>query len=265
MDPEHRSRATGSSGASGSGGGGGGWHARGGKRRAPHVDGDGNGDPALDFFSPTFDARKALYTPGLAPPMKVKPLDCLARARVLLPAEMPEHVPPASLKRTDRSAESIAAQERAKSRTVVREQQQLKLRGDHNPLQDIMDSVNPKAPVAMLRAVCEARGRVRVVTRHARGVRGVAVGFLVAFDKYLNLLLRDVDEDYVVRVQVARTKVQTVAPAAPGGAGTSAGVEGVTEALQRTRVRWRPKQEKRRRHLKQVLLRGDSVVMVSKA
>jgi small nuclear ribonucleoprotein (snRNP)-like protein len=37
---------------------------------------------------------------------------------------------------------------------------------------------------------------VRVVTRHATGVRGVAFAYVKAFDRYVNLILQDVTESY---------------------------------------------------------------------
>lgn len=46
-------------------------------------------DPALDFFSPLFDAAKALAAPGLKPPRpKARPLDNVAKCRALLPPEL---------------------------------------------------------------------------------------------------------------------------------------------------------------------------------
>ncbi len=49
------------------------------------------GDASLDFFSPQFDAAKALATPGLQPPdAEAQPLDYVAKCRFLLPAELPE-------------------------------------------------------------------------------------------------------------------------------------------------------------------------------
>jgi small nuclear ribonucleoprotein (snRNP)-like protein len=39
-----------------------------------------------------------------------------------------------------------------------------------------------------------------VVTRHRSGVRGVATGFLTAFDRHMNLIMRDVHEEYTVLV-----------------------------------------------------------------
>ena len=53
-----------------------------------------------------------------------------------------------------------------------------------------MTAIKPESPLAMLKPVAERHGRLRVVTRHSSGVRGVAVGFLIAFDRYMNLLMR---------------------------------------------------------------------------
>ncbi len=50
--------------------------------------------------------------------------------------------------------------------------------------------------------------RVRVVTRHACGVRGVAVGSLRSFDKFFNMVLADVEEIYTVMVKEHREKAR---------------------------------------------------------
>lgn len=65
-------------------------------------------------------------------------------------------------------------------------------------------------PLAVLAKWQSAAQRIYVVTRHASGVRGRAIGTLMAFDKYLNLLLRDVEEAYTVIVKVQRVKQQVV-------------------------------------------------------
>lgn len=97
-----------------------------------------------------------------------------------------------------------------------------------------------QGPLLLLRDWYAQRQRVRVVTRHERGVRGVAVGLLLAFDKHLNLVLRDVEETYTVLVTAERV----------GASG---------------KVRRCPKQERRQRKLKQVFLVGSGVVAVSAA
>lgn len=48
--------------------------------------------PALDFFSPAFDAALALATPGLQPPLaSVAPRDNITRCRDLLPPDHPDY------------------------------------------------------------------------------------------------------------------------------------------------------------------------------
>lgn len=95
-------------------------------------------------------------------------------------------------------------------------------------------------PLSLLRQWYQVKQTVRVITRHDRGIRGVATGNLVAFDKHFNLVLRDVEESYTVLLHVQR-------PTQSGG------------------VRSCRRQEKRHRKMKQVFVAGNSVVLVSAA
>jgi len=122
------------------------------------------------------------------------------------------------------------------------------------PLPEIMALVGDASPLASLRRWLGDRRRVTVVTRHAAGVRGRAVGTLVAFDRYMNLVLRDVEETYTVIVKVARVKEQQLPAADPQ-----------QQRQTRQRVRWCRKQEHRFRRLDLVMVKGDQVVLVAAA
>lgn len=69
-------------------------------------------------------------------------------------------------------------------------------------LEAVQQLVKPGGPLGVLRSWHEQKRRVRVVTRHACGVRGTAVGLLAAYDKFMNLVLQDVHEQYTVLVKV---------------------------------------------------------------
>lgn len=103
-----------------------------------------------------------------------------------------------------------------------------------------MDAIT-SGPLLLLKTATAEQARVRVLTRHVRGVRGTCTGTLVVFDKYMNLVLRDVEEEYTVLLRLERE------PRPDGRLG-----------------RGRRRQERRRRTLKQVFVRGDSVVCVQR-
>eukprot|EP00958_Prasinococcus_capsulatus_P029406 scaffold7417_cov417-Prasinococcus_capsulatus_cf.AAC.3 len=105
-------------------------------------------------------------------------------------------------------------------------------------------------PFGVLRRCYQNKQRVKVVTRHHKGVRGTCIGFLMAFDKYMNMVLRDVDEEYTVLIRVVRQCGQKTRDAED---------EQSTTGL-KTRVC--RKQEHRKRHIVQLLIRGDAVVFV---
>ena len=200
----------------------------------------------LDFFSTSFDAALALATPGVEPPVPGAPLlDTLAKCRVLLPPEMEESLaaaPPAV--RAAPRPEAAAARERAVSRQAAVAARERALLARPPLLPALHAAVAASGgPLALLAGWLESRARVRVVSRHGRGVRGVAVGLLRAFDRFFNLVLADVEENYTVRLRSVR---ETVGPDGTPG---------------RSRAAFT--QEHRRRRLKQVFLRGEHVVLVS--
>eukprot|EP00250_Pteridium_aquilinum_P029773 c40102_g1_i1 orf=210-944(+) len=150
---------------------------------------------SLDFFSPDFDALKALHAKDLAPPNpRVRPLDNLSSCRRILPEEIPESIINAPAK-VPRSAESILAQERAKAHKSTI----LQKAAERERQVKIFDKIAEKlkhGPVGLLAECYQHKLRVKVWTRHTHGVRGSLTGFLLAFDKHLNLVLRDIDEEY---------------------------------------------------------------------
>lgn len=116
-------------------------------------------------------------------------------------------------------------------------------------------------PLSVLRQCFQEKHRVRVVTRHRKGVRGICWGFLVAFDKYMNMVLKDVDEEYTTLIKILRHTGKLMMENVEGV--ENDGDEGRSST--RGRMRLCRKQDHRKRHIAQLLLRGDSVVMISRA
>ncbi|KAH7294044.1 hypothetical protein KP509_28G054000 [Ceratopteris richardii] len=244
---------------------------------------------SIDFFSADFNPLKALSTKDLAPPNpRVRPLDNLSACRRILPKEVPESIINAPAK-APRSAESILAQERAKAH----KSNLLKKAVERERQTKILDKIAEKAkegPIGLLAECYQKKSKVKVWTRHTHGVRGTLTGFIIAFDKHLNLVLRDIDEEYSVRRWVPRLvrrrgrscKNQQVEedlhrqPSLHASVqlpeGTSQSVDSKTDGdneiddltSQMKELRIFPKLEHRRRHLKQVFLRGDSVIIIQK-
>lgn len=237
--------------------------------------------PHLNFLSRDFDPLEALHTEGLEPPNpRVRPLDNLNKCRYILPKEVSESILNVSHK--SRSAESIEAQERAKARTSLL----LEKAAEKARQVKIFDMLAEKAkgPLCFLSACYYEKGRVQVWTRHTHGVRGNLFGFLKGFDGHLNMILQDVEEVYTVRRLVPRlirkrgrgSKIPAESHnECPSNVAESSNlstiseqsaekltkeIDEISEGLKELRLF--PKLEHRRRHVGQVFLRGDSVVMV---
>ena len=216
--------------------------------------------PALDFRSVMFNPTLALATPGLEPPQpRAKALDNLNKFRHagLLPPH-DEHAKNPTV-RQPRSAESIAAQKRAIERAATFKEQDRRYYSARVP---IITALSEKCaanggPLSLLLKAMTTRRRIRVVTRHASGVRGTAVAYLLAFDKYMNLILQDVTETYTVRLMRRREVGMSNGMSMSNGNGNGMGTG--------SRTRCAPVLEHRRRHVQQVFLRGEQIVLVSMA
>ena len=219
---------------------------------APRPTAAGADDPRLDFFSASFDAALALATPSLPPPRpRVRTLESLALCEALLPPEVDvgggaQGRPRRQQPQRRRNEEEVAEQQARRQYAIERGARA------HRRAQSAADAVAAsfeaiagdaaKGPLRVLAVAAADARRVRVVTRHRKGVRGSMVGRVLLFDRHCNIVMRDVDEEFRVRLRRGRRVVR----------------ESPTPS-----VSFRPITEVRTRHMHQVLVRGESVVLVS--
>jgi small nuclear ribonucleoprotein (snRNP)-like protein len=203
---------------------------------------DADVDPALklDFRSVHFDPLLALrQRPPLTTPRDVRPLDNVRKFRPLLPEGDPQRPDPTAARRR-RDEASFAAQALAKDRAATFREASERAKTREPALARILADAKARGgPLSLLVRAQERGHRVAIVTRHASGVRGVARATVVAFDRHLNMVLRDVRETYTVRLREEVPRED--------GPGT------------RTKVRL----DARERSVQQAFLRGEQVVTVA--
>jgi len=188
-------------------------------------------DSGLDFCSSDFNPRRALTSASTRPPVpEARPLDNILKCRIYLHDSHPLALPLDARKASQRRP--LLANKVQSSREESRH-----IRED--TIAAMMRYLDDQGPFTWLSRKARQGDRVRVVTKHRKGgIRGEAIGKLVAFDKHMNLVLRDVEEKYTVRVFKDRQNMH----------GSS---------IQR------PILEKRKRSMPNVLLTGRSVVLLS--
>lgn len=110
-----------------------------------------------------------------------------------------------------------------------------------------------EGPMSILQKCVQDQVRIKVITRKLNGIRGFCTGLLVAFDKHWNLALQDVDETY--------SRPRFPKPEYDNGQKLAAAAEKVGESVIRIE-KTRRKTQLCQRHVPQLVLRGEHVVLV---
>lgn len=202
----------------------------------------------LDFAHPDFDPALALRPDsGAIPPYpRMRALDTVRQCRRLLPGA---EASTSTRGHSSRDLASFAAQALARQRAERFVKQEEEFAKREKLCDAFANSKHAKeGPLRVLRDARERRERVRVVTRHGRGVRGVAFAYVAAFDKFANMVLTDVQETYTVRIMREVEKY------------SQSDANGLEVQLSTRRA---PKLEERSRHMQQIFVRGEQIVSVS--
>lgn len=190
-------------------------------------------DPRIDVYNTSFDPDYVLANSQLlAPIMNVPPHDNISKCIHLLPG----YVVPKRYIRDNKPTPHVQKvnPDQTTSKNILQRIAEASSTFADNSTGNVVEK---DSPLSLLFDCMKQKVRVRIIIRRANGVRGSVDGYIRAFDKHFNLLLTDVDEECIVNKQPMRK-------AALG------------RFVCRTNVL--------RRHLPQVLLRGDNVVLVAK-
>ena len=197
-------------------------------------------DAALDLLSPKFDPCLALAADHVPVPCPdVRPLNNINECRRLLPESSAAAILPGDLGHLRPGSKHALAPKTAngKGATAAGTAPEAKKARGPAKLADVWRRSCHDGASGMLRKLRQRR--VRVIVSREDGVRGWMEGRLELYDAHLNLVLRDVREEFVELSQV------------DAGATCASGSVGGAPCV------WRS------RRLAQLLLRGDSVVSVS--
>ena len=223
-------------------------------------------DPYAALSADMHDVMKANPSVGQAPM-----IDNVSKFRQLLPREDPQHLVPS--KRSAAAAAATRAQQKAKaaSGTSAAVTHKIAIPGAFTALADRFD----KGPFALLRDIHTKKQRVRVMVRYVDCIRGTLTGYVLAFDKHFNMILRDVDEVYSGRATKAGATDEK-----NGGIGIDGKLSNVeVEVKRRTcfvggsgggrKSNTNANNDNglllKRRHIQQMLVRGDCGVMIWRA
>jgi len=133
-------------------------------------------------------------------------------------------------------------------------------------------SISGVGPLALLKSLFFKKCRVKVLIRRAAGVRGICTGFLRAFDKHFNMFMVDVNEEYS-RFEWRRSSEtrntqceHSISSGVLESAATTSGASGAsTRESSSSSTTRRLVEARRTRHVNQLFIRGDNVVLVCEA
>jgi len=274
------------------------------QERSYEIDEGRTGSRVLDFLSVKFDPFYALQAPdtmliaanpsifSASSTSQHPKLDNISKFRPLLPECDPQRLDPSSLSDKYKNGNGIAPSRSKDSEISNKKKPSMFL--------SMASKFENSGPFSLLYDILRNRQRVRVMVRYVDCIRGTLTGYLVAFDKHFNIIMKDVDEVYSGRVTRNADAVQSAGGSQQstltgslysnrdGDASAPNGPEHRTESsilcsqnmphapskskLEAQRRRCYPRDGSggpgpaiKQRYFHQLLVRGDNVVMVWRA
>mmetsp|Transcript_8484 Transcript_8484/g.15996 ORF Transcript_8484/g.15996 Transcript_8484/m.15996 type:complete len:369 (-) Transcript_8484:56-1162(-) len=120
-------------------------------------------------------------------------------------------------------------------------------------------------PLSLLHSIHVNRQRVRVMIRFVDCIRGTLTGYVIAFDKHMNMLMRDVDEVYTSRITKVLEAEDMTKPELELERRKCIEQAITKEKNPLVSCCVNPRVKVGRRHLQQILVRGDNVVSIWRA
>jgi len=154
-------------------------------------------DSAVDINSSSFDAAVALRVGRIiAPDVTLSPLDNLSKFKQLLEHGF-DYVQPLPDRTLIEQAKTIVS--KLKKTHIFDNIAGNSQRDKHKRGETAGDeeAAAVSSPLALLDNLMASRSRAHIVIRRKRGVKGIVLGYIQAFDRHLNILVSDVDETFV--------------------------------------------------------------------
>lgn len=240
---------------------------------------------SLDIFSAEFDANEAIFNPAFVIPDPEAPASNNVDAFVAKyegkkteskkkpEAELPPTVPPSAQPSVSRFQGILKANNPDESAAAEPKQGPRRQKSPKNVLTYMQKTGAKGGPMSLLAKCVEEEKRVKVMVRGVEGIRGHVTGFLVAFDKHWNMALTDAEETFRRRKKVKSPPVaqaQVVSDLKDLRLGKSKSRKKSPQSSSRDVVGFstvhvierKRKSEVCKRHIPQVLLRGEHVACI---
>ncbi|KYQ88271.1 putative small nuclear ribonucleoparticle-associated protein [Tieghemostelium lacteum] len=165
----------------------------------------------FNVLSESFDALESLKNGHLVklPYPNIKPLDNINKARALLPPNDPNFIhfiaKPTSktvpITEPTQSATIVPVTNNSNRHTssVLSTTDSTAKNNNDKQKHRVIDNIAFKfteGPLSLMKKALESKCKVKVLIRGINSIRGHCIGYLIAFDKHWNIILRDADEEY---------------------------------------------------------------------